>query len=402
MKVLFLTQVLPYPPDSGPKVKAWHTLRYLAERGDEVTLVSFVRGRKEAAIAELRRLCARVEAVPIERPMWRELVALGQSFLTREPWMMRRDERAVMHALLEQLVAHGNYDLVHADQMNMAQYALPLAVPAKVLDTHNALWLLYKRLTSILPRSAYRLLLERDWRLLRRYEGRMVRRFDGVIAVSEPDRRALEEAAGEAVPMTIIPIAVDAERYPMRAAQPQGARLLYVGTMYWPPNIDGVLWFTREVLPRIRRVRPDVRFEIIGARPPETVRALDDGESVRVLGYVDDLTPYFEQAAVMVVPLRVGSGMRVKILEGLARGIPMVSTTIGCEGIEAEDGREILLADEAASFAEAVLRLLDDPQAARQVAERGRALLERRYDFRVACRPLDALYAGLKEGDDGR
>ncbi len=402
MKVLFLTQVLPYPPDSGPKVKAWHTLRYLAERGDEVTLVSFVRGRKEAAIAELRRLCARVETVPMERPQWRELVALGQSFLTREPWLMRRDDRPVMHALLEQLVEHVGYDLVHADQMNMAQFALPLDVPAKVLDTHNALWLLYKRLTSILPRSTYRLLLARDWRLMRRYEGAMVRRFDGVIAVSETDRRALAEAAGEEVPMTIIPIAVDADRYAMRPRQPQEARLLYVGTMYWPPNIDGVLWFVREVLPRIRRVRPDVRFEIVGARPPEVVRALDDGESVRVLGYVDDLTSCFEQAAVMVVPLRVGSGMRVKILEGLARGIPMVSTTIGCEGIEARDGREILIADEAAAFAEAVLRLLDDPQEARRLAERGRALLERRYDFRVACRPLDALYAALKEGDDGR
>ncbi len=401
MKVLFLTQVLPYPPDSGPKVKAWHTLRYLAERGDEITLVSFVRGQKKAAIAELRRLCARVEAVPIERPMWRELVALGQSLLSGEPWMMRRDERAVMHALLEQLVAHEHYDLVHADQMNMAQYALPLAVPAKVLDTHNALWLLYKRLTSILPRSAYRLLLERDWRLLRRYEGEMVRRFDGVIAVSEADHQALVEAAGEAVPMTIIPIAVDAEAYPFRRRQPESARLLYVGTMFWPPNVDGVNWFVHEVLPLIRRARPDVELEIIGARPAERVQALDDGESVHVLGYVDDLTPYFEEAAAMVVPLRVGSGMRVKILEGLARGIPMVSTTIGCEGIAVEDGRELLIADEASTFAEAVVHLLDHPQQARRMAERGRATLEQRYDFRVAYRPLDALYAELKEISNG-
>ncbi len=393
MKVLFLTQVFPYPPDSGPKVKAWHTLRYLAERGDDVTLVSFVRGDKHRAIKAARRYASRVETVPITRPMWREFVALGRSLVRGEPWMMLRDDRPVMHALLEQLTLHGSYDLVHADQMNMAQYALPLRVPIKVLDTHNALWLLYKRLASILPWSSYRLLLERDWRLMRRYEGAMVRRFDGVIAVSEADRDALRKAAGEDVSMTIIPIAVDAETYPFRAQQPEGASLLYVGTMYWPPNIDGVLWFAREVLPRLRAARPDLRFEVIGARPPEEIRALDDGEQVRVLGYVDDLRPHFERAAVMVIPLRVGSGMRVKILEGLARGIPMVSTTIGCEGIAVHKGREILVADDPARFAEAVLHLLNDPQAARRMAKRGRRLLEERYDFRVAYRPLEQLYA---------
>jgi glycosyltransferase involved in cell wall biosynthesis len=167
--------------------------------------------------------------------------------------------------------------------------------------------------------------------------------------------------------------------------------------MYWPPNIDGVLWFIREVFPRIRARRPDVVFDVIGARPPRALVELSgDGTGINVTGYVRDPTSYFEQAGVMVVPVRAGGGIRVKILEALALQLPVVTTRLGCEGIAVESGRHLIIADEPGEFAEAVLHLLDNRRLADALGQNGRRLIEAQYDYRMACRPLDRVYQTLR------
>ena len=151
MRVLLLTQVLPYPPDSGPKVKTYHVLKYLAQK-HQVTLVSFVRETdKPEYIQHLETLCERVIIVPISRVPLRDLIFLGKSLLTGQTWMMLRDERPEMRAALQDLAATTQFDVVHADQLNMAQYALPFSKSRKVLDLHNALWILYRRMAATLP-----------------------------------------------------------------------------------------------------------------------------------------------------------------------------------------------------------------------------------------------------------
>ena len=163
--------------------------------------------------------------------------------------------------------------------------------------------------------------------------------------------------------------------------------------MFYPPNVEAVHWFATEAFPAVRRARPEVEFRVVGSRPPARIAELARPDSgVVVTGYVPDLQPILRQAAVMVVPLLSGSGMRVKILEAFARGIPVVSTTIGVEGIDAEPGRHLLVADRPADVAAAVLRLLDDPAEAARLAGAARRLLEERYDWRSALRGLDRLY----------
>ena len=392
MKVLLLTQVLPYPPDSGPKVKTWNVLKYLAQR-HEVTLVSFVRGDQSADIHHLRGYCQAIYTVPMERGMLRNGLAMVRSMASGQPWMMIRDDRAAMRQLVDRLAAETRFDIAHADQLNMAQYAARVPGAGKILDAHNALWLLYKRLWQTMKPGPQKWLLGRDWQLLKGYEGRVCQEFDAVLVVSEEDKTALQEAAGTAVDMTVIPIAVDTDEVTPVARRPGADHIIHVGTMYWPPNIDGILWFIREVYPRIRAQRPTVTFDVIGARPPEEiVRLGGDGSGINVTGYVDDPTPYLEQAGVMVVPLRAGGGMRVKILNALAQGLPIISTSLGCEGIGVTHGRDVMIGDNPQDFAEAVLQAIDKPALAEQLGRNGRHLAERDYDFRKVCLPIETVY----------
>ncbi len=319
---------------------------------------------------------------------------MGRSFLTGQPFMMLRDDRKAMRDLIDHLSDEQHFDVAHADQLNMGQYAERVPGAFKILDAHNALWLLYKRLWKTMSPGPRKWLLGRDWRLLKEYEGRLCRQFDAVLAVSQEDKTALEEAAGQELDIHVIPIAIDTDEVTVIERESAPLHILHIGTMYWPPNIDGVLWFAHEVYPLIRQQRPDVCFDIVGAQPPQEIVALNgDRTGINVTGYVADPTPYLQRAALMVVPLRAGGGMRVKILNALAQGIPIVSTTLGCEGIEVVPGESILVADEPADFADAVLRLLDDAELAAELAADGRRLAEKKYDYRHACAPLDEVYA---------
>lgn len=393
MRVLLLTQVLPYPPDSGPKVKTYHVLSYLAQQ-HEITLVSFVRASdKPEHIQHLKTLCEQVITVPITRSKTRDLRFLLASLRSGQPWMMLRDQRPEMQAALAALQEQ-HFDVVHADQTNMGQYALPFAGARKVLDLHNALWMLYRRLAETTPTtSPMKYLLQRDWPLLKTYEGWLCRQFDAVTAVTDEDRQLLIEA-GAQDDIAVIPIAIDTDEQALINRRPAGPHIVHIGTMYWPPNVDGITWFLDEVYPLVKAQVPDVRCTLIGARPPESiVRRGSADRTLNVTGYVDDPLPFLEDASMMVVPLRAGGGMRVKILNALAQGIPMVSTTVGCEGIGVTDGEDILIADDAAAFADATVRLLNDAELNRQVTQAGRRTAVQRYDYRQACRPLDDIYA---------
>lgn len=397
MKILLLTQVLPYPPDSGPKVKTWNVLKYLAQH-HEVTLVSFVRGDQSAEIAHLKTICHAVHTVPIERKAVDDIGYLVKSVLSNQPFLMVRDDRANMRQLLDQLCAQTQFDIAHADQLNMAQYAEQIPGAAAILDAHNALWLLYKRLADTLGWGPQKLIYSRDWRLLKKYEGRICREFDGILAVSQEDKMALEEAIGQPREMTVIPIAVDLDELPLIERNPNADHILHIGTMYWPPNIDAVNWFIEDVLPIIHRSRPQTVFDIVGLRPPqELVEKGKQDPRLNVTGYVETTEPYYQMAGAFIVPVRAGGGMRVKILNALAQGMPLVTTTLGCEGIAVTHEKDVLIADTPQAFAEAILRLLDDRDLAERLGRNGRELIRTTYDYRAACRPIDDLYRNVKE-----
>ncbi len=396
MHILLLTQVLPYPPDSGPKIKTYHVLRYLAQR-HAVHLVSFIRSEAERAhIPILHRYCQDVRTVPIRRSRPRDGLAFARSLADGRPFLVVRDDDPRMHRTVAEVMESVPVDAVHADQLTMAQYALPLKGVHRVLDAHNAVWTIFRQMAQRTPPGPRRWALDMEWRKLKRYEGEVGRRFDAVTAVSEEDREALIEAGCPASRITVIPIAVDTEETRPVDRAPDARGILHIGTMYWPPNIEGVLWFARRVYPLIRERMLDAPFFVVGARPPEEIRALEaEIPGVRVTGYVEDPTPYIRESGVFIVPLHTGSGMRVKILTAWAWGIPIVSTSVGCAGIPVRPGTDILVADGEAEFAAAILRVLEDRELARNLAAAGRRYVEEQFDWRVVCRKLDQVYAGV-------
>jgi glycosyltransferase involved in cell wall biosynthesis len=186
---------------------------------------------------------------------------------------------------------------------------------------------------------------------------------------------------------------VDGDEVTPVQRSPNADHILHIGTMYWPPNIDSVKWFIAEVLPHIRKQRPAVIFDVVGARPPQELLELGKADPrINVTGYVEDPLPYLQRAGVMVVPLRAGGGMRVKILNAMAQALPIVTTTLGCEGLAVEHGKHVLIADTPKDFAQATLRVLEERACADELGRNGRALIDSTYDYRMACRPIERLY----------
>jgi len=395
VKILLLTLVLPYPPDSGPKVKTYNMVKYISQAHD-LTLVSFVRGDQTAEIEHLKQFCHAIYPIPIQRSRIKDGLALFKSMVSPTPWVIARDDRESMRGLISTLIKREKFDLIHADQLNMAQFAPAVPGIARILDDHNAVWLLYQRMAQTAANPGIRLFLEREWRMLKDYEGRICREFDAVLTVSDEDKQSLVQAMGQDGNLIVAPIAVDTEELKPVQRDLQHTTILHIGTMFWPTNVDGILWFLREVYPIIQREKPDVCFNIIGARPPKKViQASHDLAGVTVTGYVKDPGEYIRKTGVMVVPLRAGGGMRVKILEAMAKGLPIVSTSIGCEGIAVENGRHLLIADTPEDFAQATLRLLKDLDLSAFLSKNGRELIEKTYDYRQAYRPVGQAYESV-------
>jgi glycosyltransferase involved in cell wall biosynthesis len=402
VKVLFLTQVLPYPLDAGPKVRAYYVLRHLAAR-HAVTLLSFVRASDSpAALDHLREFCAQVVTVPMPRARWREAAAALRSLVRGEPILIARDWLPAMAAALTQLTAQTQFDIVHADQLWMAPYALAARAgsrghaPRLVLDQHNAVYLIPRRLAESARSLPRRSVWGREAGLMARYEQRTNLAFDQVVTVTAPDQQAL--AALYPQPprprfSAVIPICIDA-RAVTPLPRPAEPGLLFLGGMHWPPNAEGVRWFARDAWPAIQAEHPTATFYAIGKQPPAELSGLPH---VTAPGYVDDPDDFWRRSQVFVVPLLAGGGMRVKILDAWARGLPVVSTTIGAEGLDVRDGENLLLADTPANFARAINRVLADPALAARLAAAGRQTVLACYDWQAIYPAWEQVYQAAQE-----
>ncbi|MCB9139525.1 MAG: glycosyltransferase [Caldilineaceae bacterium] len=395
-RILFLTQVLPYPLNSGAKVRAYYVLRYLTQH-HTVSLVSFIRANdSEDAVAHLRQFCASVQTAPMHRSRRLTATAALRSLGTGLPLLIERDETAAMYQLLEQVVAEDEYDYIHADQTSMARYARWVQdrlvgsgiKPVLVLDAHNALFKVVTRLAEARRDPVMRCLLQREAKRLTRYEKEAYARFDHVVFVTEEDRADFDLPSA-----AVIPICREPAAQPVVRTIDRPFRVTFIGPLHWPPNADGVRWMLHEIWPRIVARKPHARLTIIGADPPaDLIEASESALNVEVTGYVDDLLPYLAETAAFIVPLRAGGGMRVKIIDGWTWGLPIVSTSVGAEGIETQQGRNILLADGPVEFADRVLDLFSAPALATSLRASGRATVEEHYDWRCIYSAWAGIY----------
>lgn len=406
MHILFLTQILPYPPLSGPKVKTWHVLRYLAQSGHKITLASFVRPEELPYVEDVRKICSSVYAIPVHRSRVSDIYYFLRSQLTGRPFLVERDDSAEMRSVVNQVVASESVDVIHADQLTMAQFAFPLHInggkkPALVFDAHNAVWTIMERMKQNAP-FYLKLPLAMETGRIKSYERKIVSDFDAILAVTEPDRLALMDTFHGHVSdgvkdISVIPIALNTrEISPVQRAE-NSLNILTMGTLYYPPNADGIRWFIQQVFPLVRQRVPGAQLTIVGKNPPKDFLklAVQAGSGIIITGFVSDLDPYFAQSALMVIPVRAGGGMRVRILEAFARAMPVVTTTVGLEGIDAEPDVDVLVADSPQDFARSVVRLFHDKKLQRQLSLNGRRLVQEKYDWQIALGGLDKIYAGL-------
>ncbi len=378
MRILWIKTELLHPIDKGGKIRTYQMLRSLARQHD-VTYLCLDDG---SASAEDRRnaseYCTRLITVPFHptakgSPAF--FLDLFKNLFSGLPYAVARYRSELLR---ERVIALApEHDLVICDFL-FPSYAVPngLQVPT-VLFQHNVEAMIWERRAVVPQNFIRRAYMREQWRRMRRIESEECRRLDQVVAVSASDAEIFRNEYGVSS-VSDVPTGVDLEYFSSRVSRPKdNAELIFVGSMDWLPNEDAVCWFSEHVLGRVRQAVPDVKFTIVGRTPGSAVRRLAERDSsTQVTGTVPDVRPYLERGAVFVVPLRIGGGTRLKIYEAMAMGIPMVSTTIGAEGLPVRDGEHLLIADTPEQQAAAITRLLETPQLAGELADRALELVK--------------------------
>ena len=329
------------------------------------------------------------------------------ALVTAKPDMGLRLVQKDAFALLERMLAEKTYDLVQIEGLEMVPYGFQILQmagdrPLVVFDNHNAEFLLQKRAALMDGRSIARwpaaLYSWLQWQKLYRYERAFCQAVDGIVAVSEPDRRMLSSLAPRR-PVVNVPNGIEISRYVPQPLLPKSPpSLVFTGKMDYRPNVDAMLWFGLKVLPRVRS-QLDIKLQIVGMDPHRRLDRLRAEPDIELTGEVEDVVPYIHGASVYVTPMRVGGGTRFKVLEALACARPVVSTSLGVEGIPVRDGEHILIADDAASFADAVVSLLRDQAGAgdrsRALGEAARSFVETQFSWKTILPQMDAFHAQL-------
>lgn len=386
-RLLFLAQILPYPADSGVAIRTHHVLRLLA-RSYDVTALCFYRKRAqwsrakvEESLAALRQF-GQVEAFPIPHEHSRARMAVDhlRSVAGGRAYTTYAYESRDFRRRLGEVLRSGGFSLVHVDSLDLATYLPMLSGLPVVCVHHNVESKLMVRRAQMERVGWKRRYLAYQSRLIEREERYWCDRVALNVAVSQVDRTELQELAPRAR-FAVVPNGVDVDEF-TPADGPQ-ASIAYMGGTEWFPNVDALDFFCEEILPRIREqgVTPAVRW--IGRADPDEQSRYRAKYGVELTGYVDDIRPYVHDAACTVVPLRIGGGTRLKITTGWALGKAIVSTSLGCEGLVANDGDNILIRDSADGFAEAVVSLLRDPDLRGRLGSAGRATAEEHYSWDV-------------------
>jgi glycosyltransferase involved in cell wall biosynthesis len=401
-RLLFLCQTMPFPPDGGVWIRTYHVIRLLAQAFD-ITVLCFERAATSGArpgevTTEGLDQLARVDVFPIPQRHSRirfvydhlRSLALGRVYTTFVY------DSAAFRRRLDESLEFGRYDLVHVDSLDLARY-LPACQGLPVVCVHHDIESALLARRAAVERNPWRSAYFRyQSRRMAEVERQWCARVAMNVTMSEHDRdRVTALAPGARV--TIVPNGVDTNEFQPGPAS--GAGVAYVGGTNPFPNLDALEFFATDILPHLRASgqRGPVRW--IGRAAPEQQRDYAERCGIDLTGYVEDVRPFLRDAACHIVPLRVGGGTRLKILCSWAMGKPVVSTSVGCEGLAAVDGENILIRDEPAAFADAVARVLDDPALRRRLGERGRATAERLYSWNVIGTQMNDAYLALTHGE---
>ena len=377
----------PVPPDFGGALRVYHLVRQLAKR-HEVTVLTYgtpedaARIRKEFDLPQVR----------VVAPTWKAASRrAGQLFstFTRHSFFQQSVTGDAFAAELDSLLKDGAFDVVQTEFSHLGPFELKTRA-LKVLDTHNVEYDNFRRMYESTAWGLKKLHYGLEYQKMKADELSWCRMQDVVLTTSDRDK----ELFGKDIqtPTYVVPNGMDGEYFlPRSDVEVEPDSLVFTGMMAYVPNHDGITWFLDEVLPRIEAKLPKVKLYVVGKNPPEAITSRAS-ERVVVTGTVPDVRPFVWRSSVYVVPLRMGGGTRLKVAEALAMKKPMVSTRVGCEGIDLKDGESVLLADSPQDFADAVVRLLGDVRLRKVISENGAKVAKQKYDWNVIGETLEDIY----------
>jgi glycosyltransferase involved in cell wall biosynthesis len=376
MKILFLSRWFPYPTDNGAKLRIYHLLRGLAEAGHEVHLASFADDPARADVAALREMCREVRVAA-----WKEFQPSSRKallgLLSPEPRSLSDLYSPEMERAIRAALAETAFDLVIPSEWPMTAYR-HLFAHLPVLYEEIEVGLPYGQWANA-PTLAARIRSGLTWWKYRRYLRQVLGGGQISTVVSEAERSLLRRAVPKAGEIFVVPNGVDLSGYQAFSAEPEPDTLIFTGSFRYQPNYEAMEWFIEQVLPLIQVEQPEVRLTITG---DSAGYALPKRAGVEQIGWVDDVRPCIASAWASVVPLHIGGGTRLKILEAMALRTPVISTTLGAEGIDAARDAHLLIGDTAGAFASQTIRLLKDPALRGSVASNAYQLVADRYDWR--------------------
>ena len=394
MNILLLSPFLPYPLDQGGKIRVFNIIKNLS-RSHKVTLAAIVDHDDAVDLAPLKALCD--EVILVERParLWPDRFAF---FTGCAPYNVIRYRSGEMGKVLRQLQNRKRFDLVQIEFTMMWQYADRFTGTPVTLDAHNIEHKNVAQIGSAANSLLWNLMYRIEEKRLRKVEERAWRESALCFAVSEKERDEIASRAGNQAKVVTAANGVDPERFAFRPREQSGKRILFLGGMDYAPNLDAASYFLNEIFPAVRSKEPEARLLLVG-RELGKLGELLRSPGVEAHESVPEVLPWFYGVDVLAVPLRQGAGTRIKVLEAMAAGLPVVTTGKGCEGIEVESGKEMLIADAAEDFAAALLRILETPELGSAMAENARQLVLERYTWESAANMMERSFTALTCGE---
>ena len=404
MNILFLSTRSPYPLISGHSLRTYHILKGAAQK-HRVTLLTFIQlpehELKQENLAHLKSFCAAVHPfhIPVDLSRIKLSAKLFLNLFSSLPFVAQKYNASAMRQKMKEIIQTGNIDLVHVDVLPLAVYIDEFERLPKVLVNHNVESLRLYRWFKSEPNPAKKAYLGLQWLKLKSFERSAMEKFDACIVVSETDKQLLR-SMGVQNELFVVPNGTDTKFFKPNNNKIVDNSVLWLGHMDVHTNRDAVLYFWKEIYPLLRQKYPKVQITFVGTAPPkEIAEAAKRNGQVRVTGFVDDIRPHIAGAAIIVVPIRIGSGTRLKILDSMAMGKAIVSTSVGCEGLNVDNGKNILIADDPEDFANQTIELLRD-SAKRINLEKNAIELAKTYDWDLIMERQEIVYqAALQRGN---
>ena len=392
MKILFLTSRLPYPPHQGDKLRNWHFLQYLS-REHEIHLLSFYSHEAEKQyLPTLKEVCTSVTLIKL--PFAQSLINCMKAVFGRIPFQVAFYQSLRMQTQVELAIEHIKPDIIHSHLMRMAPYVIKFENHPKVLDLTDAVSLYLSRFKQISKNPLLRFIIGKELKRVLEYEN-IITKFHSTLICSTVDRRILRERYQEARIDLINNSIENNKSFYGRTIKRDPHRIIFMGNMSYPPNSDAVRYFVQDIFPSILKGIPDAKFYIVGKNPKRSIRSLCS-KNIIVTGFVDNIEKEYLASSVIVSPVRFGSGALTKVLEPLMLGVPVVSTSVGVEGLQLENGKEIFITDDPAQFAKHVINLIRDPVLWQRTVDSAKKVSQARFEMDIVGRELVHVYEDVK------